>query len=341
MAQSEEDLLAEGAPGDTGKELRYMVLAAVTGALAGLVGSLFHLAINKAITWPALLTGHFDGWAAVAASAVVTMICTVAAVALVRGFAPEAGGSGVQEVEGAMEGLREVRWWRVLPVKFVAGVMAIGSGLVLGREGPTIHMGASVGAAVAGATRTNELERRGLLAGGAAAGLATAFNAPLGAVLFIIEETHREFPYTFRSYMGVAIAAICATIVTQMISGPLPDLPLLGDAIPLTLLPVFLLMGLVLGVLGTVLNGCILWAVDFNARSHVRAPFVYPALVGLAVGALFATMPQSATGARTSSFSLPRTAPVSRRFCCWPRCASLPWSRAIPPAFRAASLRRS
>ncbi|PZQ97219.1 MAG: H(+)/Cl(-) exchange transporter ClcA [Cereibacter sphaeroides] len=273
-----------------------MMLAVLTGVFAGLIGSLFHLAINKAVTWPTLISGRLDGWAAVAAIAVVTMICTVLAAVLVRRFAPEAGGSGVQEIEGAMEGLREVRWWRVLPVKFFAGIIAIGSGLVLGREGPTIHIGASVGAAVSGSFKTNELERRGLLAGGAAAGLATAFNAPLSGVLFIVEETHREFSFTFRSYLGVAIAAISATIVTQIIGGPRPDLPLLTNAVPLSLLPAFLALGIVLGVLGTVLNASIMWAVDFSARSHARAPFVYPALVGLAVGALFATLPQSVTG---------------------------------------------
>ncbi len=292
----EDDLLAQGRPGDPRGEIRFVALALMAGALAGLVGSIFHLLINRLIVWPQWLGQVVEGWALVGAAAGVTLICTVASVMMVRRFAPEAGGSGVQEIEGAMEGLRVVRWRRVLPVKFVAGVIAISSGLVLGREGPTIHIGASISAAVAKFFRTSELERRGLLAGGAAAGLACAFNAPLAAVLFVVEETHKEFPYTFRTYMGVIVAAIASTVVTEMVGGTAPDLTLSAGPAPLAMLPAFLLLGVVLGVLGAALNASILRAVDFAERSQKRAPYVYPAAVGLIAGALFVLAPQAVTG---------------------------------------------
>lgn len=291
-----DDLLAQGRPGDLPGEARFMVLSVLAGALAGLVGSIFHLLINKAVLWPAWLAQQMDGWALVAAAAFITMALTVLSVFIVRRFAPEAGGSGVQEIEGAMEGLREVRWRRVLPVKFFAGLAAIGSGLVLGREGPTIHMGASAAAAVASSFRTSELERRGLLAAGAAAGLACAFNAPLASVLFVIEETHKEFPYTFRTYLGVIFATIASTVVTQLIGGTGPDLPLPVVGASLQQLPAFLLLGAVLGIIGVALNRSILAAVAFSARSQKRAPYAYPAAIGLVVGALFILLPQSVTG---------------------------------------------
>ncbi|MER2507608.1 MAG: H(+)/Cl(-) exchange transporter ClcA [Amaricoccus sp.] len=292
----DDDLLAQGRPGDRRGEARFMVLALLAGSITGLVGSLFHKAIDRAVGWPDWLALRLDGWALVCAAAGIAMTGAVIAVAIVRGFAPEAGGSGVQEIEGAMEGLREVRWRRVLPVKFVAGVIAIGSGLVLGREGPTIHIGASASAAVAETFRTSELERRGLLASGAAAGLACAFNAPLASVLFVIEETHKEFPYTFRTYLGVILATIASTVVTEIMGGTRPDLPLAASAAPLVFLPAFLLLGILIGVVGRVLNAAILHAVAFAAWSQRRLPYAYPAVVGAAVGALFILLPRAVTG---------------------------------------------
>ncbi|MBR0648881.1 H(+)/Cl(-) exchange transporter ClcA [Roseomonas terrae] len=292
----DEELLAQGQPGDARGEARYAALTILAGALAGVIGSFFHLAINHLMVWPRWLEQVVQGWHLVGAAALVTMLCTLLAVFIVRRFAPEAGGSGVQEIEGAMEGLRPVRWRRVLPVKFVAGVTAISSGLVLGREGPTIHIGASAAAAVAEFFRVSELERRGLLASGAAAGLACAFNAPLAAVLFVVEETHREFPYTFRTYLGVVFAAVTSTVVTQAIIGTGADLPLLVESVPLSLLPAFLLLGAVLGVAGVALNAAILGAVEFSARCQRHAPYLYPAVIGLAVGALVILLPQSVTG---------------------------------------------
>jgi CIC family chloride channel protein len=292
----DENLLDQGRPGNTPAELRFMVLAVLAGSLAGLLGSLFHLGIDRLVTWPTLLGGYLGGWKLAAASAGIVMACTVASVAIVRRYAPEAGGSGVQEIEGAMEGLREVRWRRVLPVKFFAGLMAIGSGLVLGREGPTIHIGASISAAVAEKFRVNELERRGLLSAGAAAGLACAFNAPLAAVLFIIEETHKEFPYTFRTYLGVIFAAIASTVVTQMFGGVEPNLPIAAEMPALTMLPLFLLLGVVLGPIGVLLNTSILRALDFAGWAQARAPYLYPATIGLVIGLLFVLVPQSVTG---------------------------------------------
>lgn len=306
----DEDLLAQGLPGDSRAEARFILIAVLAGALAGLVGALFHGLINILMVWPQWLGGVVQGWPLVGAAALVTLLCTILSVFVVRRFAPEAGGSGVQEIEGAMEGLRVVRWRRVLPVKFFAGVTAISSGLVLGREGPTIHIGASIAAAIAERFRVNELERRGLLAAGAAAGLACAFNAPVAAVLFIVEETHREFPYTFRTYLGVAVAAIASTVVTQLMLGDGPDLPLLVVSAPLSWLPGFLLLGAVLGVVGMLLNAAILRAVAFSARSHQRVPYLYPAAVGLVTGALLILLPNTVTGGEGVILSLATAHPA-------------------------------
>lgn len=293
-------------PEDRKGEARYIVLATATGAAAGLVTFAFHWLIERFLAWPDALGRELSGWTLVLAGAVFTMACTLLAVYIVRRFAPEAGGSGVQEVEGAMLGLRPMRWRRVLVVKFAGGVTAIGSGLALGREGPAIHMGATLGQALAEWFRTTEIERRGLLACGAAAGLACAFNAPIAAALFVFEETRKEFPYTFRTYIGVIFAAIASTAVGQVLGGNQPDLPVELTAVPLALLPGFLLLGMILGVVGVALNRSILRAVTFAAVAQKRAPYVYPAIVGLAMGALVIVMPLATSGGENVIMGLAR-----------------------------------
>lgn len=294
---------------DRRSRLLYLVLATSIGVLAGTIGSLFHLALNTLLQWPRLLHSLLGGPLLVLTAALVTMTATVAAVALVRHAAPEAGGSGVQEVEGAMEGLREVHGTRVLPVKFAGGVAAIGSGLVLGREGPTIHIGASVAAMLAARIRLNSTERSGLLAAGAAAGLACAFNAPVAGVLFVIEETRRQFPYRFNTYMAVMIATLFATVMTQLIGGTGPDMSLTAPEVPLAALPLFVLLGCLLGGLGVLLNAAILKALAFASAASKRAPYVYPAAVGSVVGGLLVLLPQAATGGEALVPALMREQP--------------------------------
>jgi len=125
----------------------FYLLAALCGALTGVIGAGFHLAVDTLSPWPSWLVAQFgSGVGTILLAAGVAAVALVAAFLLTRRIAPEAAGSGVQEIEGAMEGLREVRWRRILPVKFVAGVLSLSSGLVAGREGPTIHMGAAIAA---------------------------------------------------------------------------------------------------------------------------------------------------------------------------------------------------
>ena len=252
----DDPLYLLGNAGSSSAQARYIALACVTGILTGIVGSYFHLIINILISWPDKLGAYISGTLLVVSVALITMLCTVLAAFVIRRFAPEAGGSGVQEIEGAMEGLRVVHWRRVLPIKFTMGILSIASGLVLGREGPTIHIGASLGAAINEFFKNSIPERRGLLAAGAAAGLACAFNAPLAAVLFIIEETHRQFPYTFRTYMGVIAAALLSTVMTQIIGGTAPDLSMPSIELSLSVLPGFIVLGCLLGFVGAVTLLC-------------------------------------------------------------------------------------
>lgn len=275
----------------------FFVLAAGVGIATGMVGTLFHLTVDRLLAWPLWLQAELGrGAAAVAAAALIAAAMALVSAVIVRRFAPEASGSGVQEVEGTLDGLRPLRWRRVLPVKFVAGVLSLSSGLVLGREGPTIHMGASLGGALADWGRVAVRERRGLIAAGAAAGLAAAFNAPIAAVLFVIEETRRQFPYTFRTYVGVIVASVLSAAITERIAGVGPNLAVEAGRVPLWALAAFPVLGFVVGGLGVLFNRMVLRGLDLAEAADRRVRYAVPVAVGLLVGVLLIVLPEATGG---------------------------------------------
>lgn len=283
----------------------YYGLAALVGVVAGALGAVFHILTEGAQDWSHLVRGAVDGPLLYVALAAVSATMVVVSVAMVRAFAPEAAGSGVQEIEGALEGLREVRWKRVLPVKFFGGILALGSGLVAGREGPTIHMGASVAKALGELTHLSTRDARGLLAAGGAAGLAAAFNAPLAAILFVIEETRRQFPYGFRTYSAVILCAAMSAVVTEVIGGTAPDMQLSVPEVPLHFLPAFAALGIVLGVVGVAFNRTLVFSLDWARSVGLKySPYLVPLIVGAAIGPLLVLRPEATGGGEALAVSL-------------------------------------
>lgn len=272
-------------------------IAGACGFATGVVGAAFHLAVDQMLHWPDWLADRLGtGPLTIAAGAGLAALAVTLAFMLTRYLAPETAGSGVPEVEGALEGVRDVRWRRVLPVKFVGGVLSLSSGVVGGREGPTIHIGASIGAALAEWLRLDKMDFHTLLAAGAAAGLASAFNAPLAAVLFVIEETRKQFRYTFRSYVAVIVASAASAFGMELVGGTAPQFRIDTEALPLVLLPTFMLLGAVLGVLGLAFNKTLVMALDWRAKAFARVPFLYAVIVGAAVGALSFVLPMAVGG---------------------------------------------
>src|SRR5262249_61822002 len=101
---------------------------------------------------------------------------------------PYASGSGIPHVEAVLSGQLPPAPVSLVPVKFAGSVLAIGSGLALGREGPSVQMGASLAHLVGVAFRRDWPDCRALLAAGAGAGPAAAFNAPIAGGVLLVEE---------------------------------------------------------------------------------------------------------------------------------------------------------
>jgi chloride channel protein, CIC family len=158
----------------------------------------------------------------------VPVIGGLAVVFLVRTFAPEARGHGVPEVMDAIfykEGrIRPV----VAVVKSLASALSIGSGAAVGREGPIIQIGASLGSSIGQLMRLEAWQRITLVAAGAGAGIAATFNTPIGGVIFAVELMMPEV--STRTFLPVALATGAATFVGQIFFGPRPafNVPALG-----------------------------------------------------------------------------------------------------------------
>ena len=124
-------------------------------------------------------------------------------------------------------------------------------------------------------------------------------------MLFVIEETRKQFRYTFRSYVAVIVASAGSAFGMELVGGAAPQLRIDTDALPLVLLPTFMLLGAVLGVLGLAFNKTLVMALDWRAKAFARVPFLYPILVGAAVGVLAFVLPMAVGGGETLIPDLP------------------------------------
>jgi CIC family chloride channel protein len=283
--------------------LAVLLMAAVVGTLAGLIGVGFEKSVNLVQNLRiGALVEVADHWFLVWPLAfMLSALLAMVGYFLVRLFAPEAGGSGIPEIEGALEELRPVRWWRVLPVKFIGGMGTLGAGMVLGREGPMVQLGGNLGRMVVDMFRMRSPEaRHTLLATGAAAGLSAAFNAPLAGILFIIEEMRPQFRYNLISIKAVFTGVIMSTIVFRIFNGDnaVIEVGKLSNA-PVNTLWLYLILGMVFGCIGPLFNTLVLRTQDMFQRIHggnIKKWVLTGGLIGGSCGVLGLIQPAASGG---------------------------------------------
>lgn len=123
-------------------------------------------------------------------------------------YEPLISGSGIPQVQAELMGEIDSKWPRVLIAKLISGLISLGFGLTLGREGPSIQLGALGGKLFAKVFKRPLIEHKYLISSGAAAGLGAAFNAPMSGIIFALEEAHRSFSsLALLSAMGSAVTA--------------------------------------------------------------------------------------------------------------------------------------
>ncbi len=224
---------------------------------------------------------------------VVGLLGGTVAGALIQFVAPEATGSGIPQVKAAIMGVPQDLGLRTAAVKLISCVVALGSGLSMGREGPTVQLSAALSAKASELIRSSPKHRAQLIAAGAGAGLAAAFNAPLAGALFVLEELiGRISGFT----VGTAVVAcFMAAVLSRLVGVHSLDIEMgklngLSTFFPIDI-PFYVLLGAAAGVVGAIFNKAIIGGLTFN-RDFLKWPVTITCgLAGLLSGVLVASVP--------------------------------------------------
>ncbi len=272
------------------------LVAGAAGLIVGIVGGYFRWFLLKAdelrlsfLNWAHDWSG--PGW--ILPIVVVVILVLLARLIVLR--VPRVSGSGIQDVEAVWRGEIPTTSWEVLPAKFVGGLLAIGGGLALGREGPTVHLGAAIGAEAGNRMRLGDDDVRVLQTALGGAGLGVAFNAPLGGALFVFEEVTKTI--RLRLILVTLIGTATAIAMSRLILGDHPDFNVgsVGTPAGWTLV-VFLVFGILTGIAGAWYNKLIILFLGLSDRLRRIPPLAQAGIIGVIVGILLWFDPLVATG---------------------------------------------
>lgn len=291
------------------KRLRHILrptrrLAIVEACLIGLVAALASVSLKMGVGWLGTLRVQISGnHLPFVVLPTIGFVFGCVAGFLVERFAPEAAGSGIPHVKAALAGVPVRLSWRVALVKLVSSVIALGSGLTVGRQGPTVQIGAALANQLASVIPTSPNHRRQMIAAGAGAGLAAAFNAPIAGVLFVAEELlHDVSGFT----LGTAIlASFIGAVVSRLLGGGSLDLntyqsagpdlssPMVQVSFSMLEIPCYLILGILAGLLAAAFCQGIFVSLAFYKRIVRIGLPLQVGMAGLVSGAVMALLPEN------------------------------------------------
>lgn len=199
---------------------RNILQTCLYGVVAGLAVVAFQLLINVLYNATFVQLAEQSPLTFLAGSFAVMVLTALVAGYLLHSFCPDAAGSGIPQAKAAFWKDFGVIPWRAVWVKFLGGILSIGGGSSLGREGPSIQVAAGLASQVAGLTGEAKQSRRRATAAGAAAGLAAAFNTPIAAITFVLEEIIQDLNSNVLG--SVLLASVIGALIVHGVIGRQP-----------------------------------------------------------------------------------------------------------------------
>ena len=243
---------------DVWKRARRIPIMLITeGLCVGLVGGfvvlLYRVALNFAGNWLLKSLSYIKGNPLRCAVWFLVLAGLAWIVGRLVKWEPMISGSGIPQVEGEVAGRLSQNWKRVLPAKFAGGFLCMLGGLSLGREGPSIQLGAMAGQGISRALGRSKREERFLMTCGASAGLSAAFHAPLAGMMFAVEEIHKEFSIPI--LLPVMTASVTADYIASHILGLDPVFRFqITEYLPQNYYWMLILLGILVGISGVFYN---------------------------------------------------------------------------------------
>lgn len=270
---------------------KIIIQAILVGLISGMLVVGFKVSINSLFWTIQKFLSAFPTWQKALIFPLITTLGGLISGFLVFKFAPETKGSGIPYVKMTMARMGNMTRIRSIVVKFFAGVAGIGTGLSLGREGPSVQLGAGAGALVGRLFKMSGTNQDKLIAAGAGSAIGATFNAPIAGTIFVLEELVQKF--TPALLFPVLVATVSAASLARHFLGSNPsfDLPKLQGGITLENIPVCIILGLVAGLLGVLFSKVIFFNNKLFDKMSKIPNYFKPAIAGLAVGLIGLVIP--------------------------------------------------
>lgn len=265
---------------------KIILQAVMVGLISGLLVVFFKVSISKLFEFIQNFISQFDLSHKLLIFPLITTLGGLISGVLVFKFAPETKGSGIPFVKMVMARMGNITRGRTIVVKFLAGVAGIGTGLSLGREGPSVQLGAGAGALVGKIFKMKGTDQGKLIAAGAGSAIGATFNAPIAGTIFVLEELVNKFSASL--LFPVLVATVTASSVARHFLGNNPSftIPYITHDLSFEGISVCIILGIVAGFLGVAFAKIIYKNNEFFEKMDKIPNWLKPAIAGFGIGVI-------------------------------------------------------